>query len=114
MFNSHDLPKLSWWRRYTANPHNVAFLKRVRLHVSLASIYSLIAIALFSQVALYLHDRTVAVTFAQAREAALMTYESTYKQRLLENRAELSRACTAWWFDLTHQDRKLDVPPRKK
>lgn len=104
------LPQVSAWHMFMVDPRKVAKLHFVRRHLSLWLLYSAIAIALASQVALAAHDRVIQIVSHQAQVQALKTFESTYKKRLLENKDELSRACTAWWFELSHQDRKLDVP----
>ena len=106
------LPQVSPIRMFLADPRKVAHVWFLRRHLKLWLIYSLLAIAAVSQLALAAHDKVIVRVKEQATAAALATFELTYKERLLENKDVLSRACTAWWFDLSHKDRRLDVPPK--
>ena len=108
------LPQVSAWHMVMADPRKVAKLQFARHHFSLLLLYSVLALTLASQVALAAHDRVIQTVKEQARTQALATFEATYRKRLLENKDELNRACTSWWFEFSHQERKLDIPQLKK
>ena len=58
-------------------------------------------------------------TTERARQAADEGYAAgiaarDIKSLIVDNHQDLNKVCKTWWFDMTHQERKLDVPSRKK
>jgi hypothetical protein len=86
----------------------------LRKHITLCFIYSMISAATITMCVLPIHDRFVENVKAQARAEALLEFESTHKERLRSDQAYTNKACTLWWFGMSHEDRTLEVTKKVK
>ena len=107
-------PGVSFLYRLRLDPRRNRKFKRVRNHISLWFLYSLISWVLIIGLLLPIHDWVVHAARTEARAEALIEFESTHKERLRSDQAYLGKACHTWWFDMTHQDRTLDIPKKGK
>lgn len=106
-------PGVSFFYRLRLDPRRNRKFKIVRKHISLWFLYTLLGGLLMVHVLLPVHDMVVESVVKTAKAEALAEFESTHMERLRSDQPYLSKACTTWWFDMTHEDRKLDVPQKK-
>jgi hypothetical protein len=102
------IPNVSPLRLFMADPRKTRWVRKIRSHISLGLIWCVLSVGAAAQLALPAHDHIVEATLDRARASALLDFESSYKDRLLQHKETLSQACTSWWFGMTHKDRKLD------
>lgn len=107
-------PDLAFYHRMSLDPRRGRLLKAVWRHFGYMCMYVTAGAVMTVYLGLPTYDRALAVAKQQAYTDALQDFEVSYKQRLIENKDTLNKACTAWWFDMTTKDRKLTVPRKQK
>lgn len=107
-------PGVSFLYRLRLDPRRNRKFKIVRNHISLWFLYTLLGGLLIANVMLPIHDMVVQSVRKTAKAEALAEFESTHTERLRSDQAYLSKACTTWWFDMTHEDRTLEIPKKGK
>lgn len=53
------------------------------------------------------HDKLVDEAYERGRQAGFKEADATLPARLTANQELANTACTTWWFNMTHKDRKL-------
>lgn len=96
------------------DPRRGALIKSLWRHFSFFSMYLTLGVVATAYLGRELVREAIADARIEAYNEAKEAFDADYKQRLLENKDYLGKACTTWWFDMTTKDRKLKVPGNTK